>query len=331
MYTWRDPELGGLYKWQSRRQSHVIIESKVPLIKGRDWLALRLRIQRRFLDLLFRETQLQGEEGWFDRALKEVLAAEGVSQQVNNNIKLPGQRVYYFCREIACRLRDLAEKAPPHRKQTISLPVLRDLKEARFAVSRDSLLLLRDFFSWPAPEGWTHIANLSMRIMVFFLNENILKRILKPARGRWAGKQVLGDFLPGAYFACRRLVLAAQEDTDIDQSIKTALDQLAEIDHAAKVWLNEMQNLPDSYRDQAEITLLVYRAFYGAWERYGLEGLPEPQEASRRRVYGRKRRRLTNLFPTADQYPDIKQDVLDYWQEVYLGEIGAAAKVFHLV
>lgn len=332
MPVFQDPVLGGRYKW-GRSNLLVTVENNLPLGKrlDRSRISVTMKIQRRFLNLLLSKSTLKGKDEWFDRALAEVLQAEGVGEEVTKNVRLPDQRAYYFCREIAFRLEDLAKNGPPHRKRSISLSILQGLNEARFVVSRDCLPLLKDFFSLPAPEGWTHISNLAMRLNVFFLGSNILERILKPARGKWARKQVLGDFLPGAYFACRELVLKAKDNTDLEGAIQVALAQLATNDQRAAKYLEDAKKLPDSYRDQIETLLLVYRAFYGSWERYGLDGLLEPQNTFRQYLYGIKRARLTESLQASRQHPDILQDTGEFWKEIYLGKIGAAAKAFRLI
>jgi hypothetical protein len=74
---------------------------------------------------------------------------------------------------------------------------------------------------------------------------------------------------------------------------------------------------------------LVYRAFYGAWQHYHLNGLPDYRYAFKQYLYGRDLDRLWSKMEKLNpaEFVALQQE----WKNQYLGEPGAAAKAHRLI
>src|SRR5215510_6976420 len=220
---------------------------------------------------------------------------------------------------IACSLYDLCQKTPHPGRESVSAPIFEHFRGAKVSTSVESVRALKTFFSSPAPGTKNHISYLSLIIQLFFFwRSTLLRRVVSPARGRWAGKPVLGDYLPTAYFVCRELLLMADKNQQLDSLIELLLQQLAVQDPAAASYLNASKSQPDSYWQQMKIVCLVYRAFHGAWQRYGLNGLPEPQDAFRQYLYRKKH--LRGLYSELRKLsPETYESVISNdWVGLYL-------------
>jgi len=123
----------------------------------------------------------------------------------------------------------------------------------------------------------------------------------------------------------------AEEDQSLNISIEAILNALRCTDPGAAERLKEAENLPDTYKDQLTVVLLVYWAFYDSWARYNVNGLPEPQEAFRQYLYGKKRRQIGAIAKARKEYPADYEQLIKSWKKLYLGERSAAAKAYHLI
>jgi hypothetical protein len=353
MPTLFDPTIGCKYTWGNREDSIVTMDSRIVLSSGVK-IPLTVSIHRAILRPYFEP--LKKSDDHCSRAIKfafeklgkrtaeplehsnliESLAPESV-QLLSDFKALERLRKRFFTFEslaenVACSLYDLCEKTPHAGRESISTPIFEHSRGAKVSASVESVRALKKFFSSPAPGTMmNHISYLSLMIQLFFLWGFTLRRVLSPARGRWAGNQLLGDYLPAAYVACRELIIMADKDSEIDRLIEGALEQLAATDPVAKSYLSASKTRPDSYRDQMDIVCLVYRAFHGAWQRYGLNGLPEPQDAFRQYLYGK--REFRNLYKkTKDLSKDIYDSLRKEWIETYLApNLGTAARVYRLI
>jgi hypothetical protein len=191
LHTWVDPHFGGKYNWSYRRGSLVTIEKRLPLAGG--VLPLRLKIQRSFLQILFKKDPL-AENDPFDTAVKSVL--EQARHDVNFLQEIGSARLLYFGLRVAHYLKNLSDQGPVRREKIISLPLFSSQNWARFMISRDSLPLLNQFFSNPPLEGGDnrdHVIFLGGLIPVYFFSGMIVERILNPARGRTIEAQLFAD------------------------------------------------------------------------------------------------------------------------------------------
>jgi len=197
---------------------------------------------------------------------------------------------------------------------------LAELWQARVSLQREDFPLIRQ---------WLSAGNFSTKSLVIdwlFFESPFLALILHPARGRQVKRRRLSIHLASAYFACRHLVELAEKDQSLDISIECILNALMCTDSSAAERLKEAENLPDTYKDQLTVVLLVYWAFYDSWARYNVNGLPEPQEAFRQYLYGKKRRQMDAIAKARKKYPEAYEPTIKSWINLYLGERGAAAK-----
>jgi len=251
---------------------------------------------------------------------------------------------------IACSLYDLCQKTPHPGRESVSAPIFEHFRGAKVSTSVESVRALKAFFSSPAPGTMNHISYLSLIIQLFFFwRSTLLRRVVSPARGRWAGKPskpVLGDYLPMAYFVCEKLVQMATDryifeqdekdsrlDIDIDQKIQMLLDQFGRRDPTVRSFLGGAQGQNDSYYDQRVIVCLVYRAFYGAWAHYGINGLSEPQTIFRQYLYGKRKKELELLCKQLRHIKtDAYNDLISEWISLYLSpNLSKAARYYHLI
>jgi len=328
VHVYVDPLFGGKYKWENRRNSLVTIESR--LLLPSDWLPLKLKIQRSFLQALLKKGPLE-EKDPFDFAIKLALdEAAWPQDHVNFLQEIDAIRLVYFGQGIALHLKKLSEQGSVRREKIVSLPVFPSRRLARFTISRDSLPLLKEFFSSPPPQGWTtHVSFLSSFLIPFFLSETIMKRILYPARGREFKKQIFADLLPSAYLACWELVSHSYRERAIKTRINNIMDSLKKNDEEAYSYLIQID---PKRRDKAVWICLVYWAFDGAWQKFGIDPFQSPEEVRRRYIPPEKRSPLIPLFiKTRSVDPTIEQLVRKRWMDLYLEERGAAVKAFDLL
>jgi hypothetical protein len=196
---------------------------------------------------------------------------------------------------------------------------------ARVILHREEFPLIREWMS-----TWDLLTR-AMAIHLFFFSAPCLGLILNPARGKQRIQQVFTMHLPSAYFAGRHLVELAKSSGPLDACVEGLLEELSRIDSYAAERLREASALPDSYRDQLTVVLLVYWAFHGAWDKYKVNGLPEPQDAFRQYLYGKKRREIEQIAKASKKYGGMYDKLLNSWKKLYLGERGAAAKAYHLI
>jgi hypothetical protein len=353
MPTLVDPTIGCKYTWKNREDSIVTMNSRIVLLSGVK-IPLTISIHRTILRPYFES--LKKPDDRCSRAIKftfeklgkrtakppglsnliHSLATESI-QSLSDFNALERLRKHFFTLEslaenIACSLYDLCEKTAHLGRGSISAPIFEHYRGAKVSTSLESVRALKTFFSSPAPGTMNHISYLSLIIQLFFFWGSTLRRVVSPGRGRWAGKPVLGDYLPNAYFACRELVLMADNDAAIYHLIELLLQQLAAQDPAAQSYLNASKNQPDSYWQQMNMVCLVYRAFHGAWQRYGLNGLLEPQDAFRQYLYRDKELRgLYKEMKTLSQ--ETYETVRDKdWIRLYLApHPGEAARFYRLL
>jgi hypothetical protein len=195
----------------------------------------------------------------------------------------------------------------------------------------DAWLALKAFFDSPSP-GQDRIENLSTQIHLLFLFSSTLNRIVRPEpRGARAGKQSLGQYLPQAYFACRELLRRSEACAELDELIEKLISSFAEKAPEVQRYWTAAQKQPESYRDQMAAVCLVYRAFYGAWELYNIQGLVAPQEAFRRYLYGKRAHQLGHAAKALNS--TLGKDLLmDKWIWLYLdAQTGFAARAYRLI
>jgi hypothetical protein len=247
---------------------------------------------------------------------------------------------------VACSLYELCEKMPHPGRDSISAPIFENSRGAKVSTSVESRSALKRFFSSPPPGTMNHISYLSLMIQLFFLWGSTLRRVVFPARGRWAGRPLLGDYLPMAYFACDKLVRMAKNrqvviddeqdrrlDIDIDKRIETLLGKFRIIDPTVHAFLNSAHGRGDSYYDQRAIVCLVYRAFYDAWDKHGINGLSEPQVIFRQYLYGKRKRQLKILCDDIGHLDkNIYNAIIIEWIKLYLSpDHSKAAKHYRLI
>jgi hypothetical protein len=367
MPTIVDPTIGCKYRWGDREDSILKMESRVILSAG-DKIPLTISIHRAILRLYYEP--LKRRDDRCSRAIK--IAFEKLSKRTGEHREsshlinslapesiallsdfkaLERLRKHFFTLEslaenIACSLYDLCQKTPHAGRDSMSAPIFEHSRGAKVSVAVESVPALKKFFSSPPPGRMNHISYLSFIIRLFFFWGSTLRRVVSPARGRWAGKPVLGDYLPMAYFVCEKLVQMATDryifeqdekdsrlDIDIDQRIQMLLDQFARTDPTVRSFLGSAQGRNDSYYNQRLIVCLVYRAFYGAWAHYGINGLSEPQTIFRQYLYGKRKKGLELL---CKQLRHIKADayneLVSEWIGLYLSpNLSKAARHYHLI
>ena len=334
-HTYAHPEVPPKYEWRNGRDSVVKITSILSLPPRGDMFPLVLKIQRRFLETVFKEGPLQEDEGQpFDFALKQALEREKDLKELNDFLQeFQNIRPYYFCRQIALHLKDISEKGPVRREKAPSFRVFPSSKVAKFTIDRGSLPLLKKFFSSPAQEGFTHIKSLTILIQSFYLDKNVIRRIINPARAREFKKQIFADLLHKAYPDCWTLVDLARSKDDLESRIKEIVDSLKKSDERVRNYLSEVHERPGKETDWGRYAAsLVYWGFYGAWEKFGLVPLRDPKDIGRDYIYGESFDHLRHLFKKATEIDPSNYDkVVGRLKELYLSERGSAARAFGLL
>jgi hypothetical protein len=229
---------------------------------------------------------------------------------------------------IAFALEELSKVKP--RKGSVSRVIFERLKSAKVSIPYEYWGVLNDFFvnraSALSRDG---IEYLSLMITACFLWGPTLRRAIHPAHGRWAGKPVLGDYLPEAYFACYELMRFSKSDSRTRDLIEKVLDQLSEKDARARRYLGKAKKLSggDIFSDRKAMNMaivcLVYRAFHGTWQRYKIDGLPKYPYAFREYLYGSE---VSSLYRKLEKLsPETFRDIREEWRDLYL------LKVRHLL
>lgn len=321
MPTLRDPESGCVYRYSTRKDSLVEVTNSLPLKNGRGF-RVTIKVPKNLLgDFLQGPGNLRARKvlHGLDLASRRMF----LGHKACVSIPVFTELLRFPYREY--KLTDAGLAYPVvqlgHMKQNAKDLNLTDTWQVRLVINRKDLPLVKEWVS-----TWDALSK-QVAIEVFFLSSAYLELITKPARGLKKQSQLLSHHLPTAYFASRELVLMAYKDTEIDQRIEIIMMQLKCTGERAKEWARKAQCVPGSYRDQIEMMLLVYRAFDGAWERYGLAGLREPQDISRQYLYGKKR----SAMKAAKRHREIYPKLVEFWKKIYLGKCGAAARAFHLI
>lgn len=324
-----DPISGCRYQYSTRRDAVITLTNRFRLANAGNF-TLTVRLPRRLFKTWFAESSkfsrsniiLRGivralhdtRDGLYGR--KKTISAPLFAQLFdfpNQEWKLTRNGVAYPVNHLELM------------KWNASRSGLQNLWQARIQISRGEIPLIQ---KWISAEN---LLSKAIAIELLFFSSPILDSILRPSRGRIAKSRGLSMHLPWAYFASRHLVTIADKDRAVDERIECLLQALAKIDSGVAERQREAKNLPDSYQDQLAIVLLVYRAFYQAWEKYKIDGLPEPQEAFRRYLYGKKRSAMTALSSINKYDESLLQVLLISWKKLFLGDIGAAAKAFRLI
>jgi hypothetical protein len=297
---------GCVITWNGRRNSMVTMENRIFLDGQR--IPLTITIHRHLLGLFVEPDEKEATR---------IAQAQG--------------RTPLDCLtlQIASVVKQISEAKPRPGRTVISRPLAPPPLGGRVSVTRDAWVMLSKLPSETYSE--TRMEAISSIINVLFFFGGGLRRVLHPARGRRAGPKVLGDYLPTAYLACRTLVQSSKTDDNLYKIQTLALNELAVRNRQACLFLDEAKTVPESYQDQIYIHLLVYRAFEGAWQRYGVEGLREPQQALNRYYYREKRlraayKKMFELFNDA-----ARKELRNEWISLYLSEPGAAARRYGLV
>ncbi len=323
-----DPQFGGIYRYSTRRHSAVHIKNILGIqVDDKTKIDLSLRIPREVL-----ETYIAVPATATRAPLLELASA------------------------IEITLAQLLGHKPPHRKPTLSIPLHKsqldvplqlwllkelhgipyvagsekiDARGIRIILKRKDLPLIEQWLTRPAPFR-EHRAFI---LLLLFFNRTYLELALMPARGENTGRKLFRHYLRPAYFACQELVRVAGEapGSVVDERINRIISELKRTSKKAKKLLLEAERCSELYRDQAETVCLVYWAFDGAWQRYHLDGLLEPRQAYRQYYYGRERLALKRSHETVrTKHQDIYDNAFEWWNKIYLGKRGAAAKALHL-
>jgi hypothetical protein len=236
---------------------------------------------------------------------------------------LPSSSIAWLC---SLAVIHAAQNPLRTRRRTLVIPILPG-GAARLRIQRVDWSDVTRFLLGPPPVGYTHEDALLGVFSIFLLNPKVLTQIACPARGPQAKDQRLYDLLPGVLFACRELVVKAQEDKKLQRQIR----QIIEEDSLAFEYIKRY-TLNDAKGAKARAVALAARALRSP-------GLPKsadllrdyPETVLKNWLYPKKKsaggRRLLKLVlqHAPDLYP------WDTWARLYLGQPGDAARAFCLI
>ena len=201
---------------------------------------------------------------------------------------------------------------------------------------RGDIITLRHFFNGEPPPGKTHLQFLTEGLLVFFFSSRHLLSISKPPRRKAVKAYRLISIVPGALTICEFLVLWTFREGGIRRfKLKNRIFEILEEEGKFKEYLDRF-NLNAFNRIRREpyrnaITIyLVHRAFIVAWEAFGHPALlnMKPEEVLREYHYGKKNKLAADLLKKAKSLYDPTEfdKLMRKWIDLYLGDLGAAAK-----
>lgn len=306
-----DPATGAIFRYSTRKNSRIIIQSKLPL----------------------------DHRG----ALKRIPMTVIIDRDYNPFIRF-GQKeaIDHLSRWAWVIVEALVFGSFSTKKDLIIFNI--DNPKTCVKVRREDLLFLRSLIPHKRDDNENFRAHLNGLLLFFFFNPKIMTLIAKPPRGAKSGQQYLLNALPGALFACHELVVAAERgDRRLESKIKDIIESEAKYLNYLRIneiptategfgYIDSPEEISPTFRQQATIICLVDYAFAGAWETYGYPGLlnRSPQDIFRDYLYGKKQRPSAQLLKNCEA--EDRQKILDCWVEMYLSDApGAAAKGLGLI